>query len=202
MARHAICDLKIFNFSKYFMSSLLAVPGLHCCMWAFSSCGKQRALSSWDARAPPVAELGLQSARASVVAVPGLRTVVGRLSCPAACEISVPRPGTEPVSPALEGRLPTTGTSGMSQDFLYHLLRGLPLPPSLKQPSSPIQYLSSQPALSCWHSSLSDIDSIYSCLFSHILTHQGRKLSVLFTVAPVMSGRGPGTPVSINMLNK
>ena len=130
MARHAICDPRLFNFLKYFIYSFLAVLGLHCCSWAFSSCGEQRVLSSWGARA-------------SLVAEHRLRIVGLRLSCPAACEILVPRPGIELVSPALEGRLPTTGPSGMSQAFLYHLLRGLPLPPYLKQPSSAIQYLSS-----------------------------------------------------------
>ena len=35
--------------------------------------------------------------------------VARRLSCPAACGILVPRPGIEPVSPALEGSFFTTG---------------------------------------------------------------------------------------------
>ena len=37
------------------------------------------------------------------------------LSCPAACGILVPRPGMEPVSPALEGRFLTTGPPGKSR---------------------------------------------------------------------------------------
>ena len=36
------------------------------------------------------------------------------LSCPAACGILVPRPGIEPMSPALEGRFLTTGPPGKS----------------------------------------------------------------------------------------
>ena len=36
------------------------------------------------------------------------------LSCPAACGILVPRPGIEPVSPALEGGFLTTGPPGKS----------------------------------------------------------------------------------------
>ena len=36
------------------------------------------------------------------------------LSCPEACEILVPQPGIEPLSPALEGRFLTTGPPGKS----------------------------------------------------------------------------------------
>ena len=35
-----------------------------------------------------------------------------------ACGILAPRPGIEPASPALEGRLLTTGPPGKSRDFL------------------------------------------------------------------------------------
>ena len=37
---------------------------------------------------------------------------VCRLSCPAACGISVPQPGIEPASPALAGRFSTTAPPG------------------------------------------------------------------------------------------
>ena len=43
----------------------------------------------------------------SLVAAPGL-------SCPAACGILVPRPGIEPMFPALEGGFLTTGPPGKS----------------------------------------------------------------------------------------
>ena len=46
-----------------------------------------------------------ESAQASVIVAPGL-------SCPAAHGILVPRPGIEPLSPALEGRFLTTGPPG------------------------------------------------------------------------------------------
>ena len=46
--------------------------------------------------------------KGSVVAAHGL-------SCPAACGILVPRPGIEPVSPALEGGFLNTGPPGKSQ---------------------------------------------------------------------------------------
>ena len=41
-------------------------------------------------------------------------SVVALLSCPTACGILVPRPGTEPVTPALDGGLLTTGLLGKS----------------------------------------------------------------------------------------
>ena len=44
----------------------------------------------------------------------GSVVVVPRLSCPAECEILVPRPGIKPVSPKLAGRFLTTGPSGKS----------------------------------------------------------------------------------------
>ena len=44
--------------------------------------------------------------------------VVHRHSCPLACGILVPRPGIEPVSPALEGRYFTTGPPGNSPHTL------------------------------------------------------------------------------------
>ena len=46
------------------------------------------------------------------------------LSCPTACEILVPRPGIEPMSPALEGGFLTTGPPGESQEkFLQYKKR-------------------------------------------------------------------------------
>ena len=44
----------------------------------------------------------------------GSVVVAHGLSCPAACGILVPRPGTEPASSALEGRFFTTGPPGKS----------------------------------------------------------------------------------------
>ena len=51
----------------------------------------------------------------SVLAVSGLR-------CPVACGVLVPRPGIEPVPPALEGRFLTTGPpkSPYRQVFITH----------------------------------------------------------------------------------
>ena len=44
------------------------------------------------------------------------------LCCSAAYEILVPRPGTEPVSPALQGGFLTTGPSGSPWASLFALL--------------------------------------------------------------------------------
>ena len=44
----------------------------------------------------------------------GSVVVVHGLSCLAACEILVPQPGIEPVSPTLEGVFLTTGPPGKS----------------------------------------------------------------------------------------
>jgi len=49
----------------------------------------------------------------SLVVVYGLSSCgAGGLSCPKPCGILVPRPGVEPMSPALEGRFLTTGPPG------------------------------------------------------------------------------------------
>ena len=48
----------------------------------------------------------------SLVAAPGL-------SCPAACGILVPRPGIEPMFPALEGGFLTTGPPEKSLFFIF-----------------------------------------------------------------------------------
>ena len=58
----------------------------------------------------PVAACGLQSVGSIVVVHNGL-------SCPISWRIPVPRPGIEPVSPALEGRFLTTGPPGKSLEL-------------------------------------------------------------------------------------
>lgn len=54
----------------------------------------------------------------------GSEVVVRGLGCPEADEILVPRPGIQPLSPAFEGRLLTTGPPGTS---LYAFFYELPL---------------------------------------------------------------------------
>ena len=74
---------------------------------------------------------GLLSEVASLVAEHRLYSVgsvvaVHRLSCPEARGILVPRPGIEPMSPALAGRFLTTGPPGKSC-LLFFFFSSLPL---------------------------------------------------------------------------
>ena len=85
----------------------MAVLGLRCCSWAFSSCSEWGLLSSCDAQLLPavaslVAEHGLQGTQASVVVAHGL-------SCSAACGIQT---RGQTMSPALAGGLLTTRSPG------------------------------------------------------------------------------------------
>ena len=72
--------------------------------------------------ASPVAEVGFLTAVASLAAERGLGAGVsscsaqGQLPCGM---LSLPRPGVEPVFPALAGRLSTTGHKGSSRATFY-----------------------------------------------------------------------------------
>ena len=50
----------------------------------------------------------------------GSVVAVLRLNCSAVCGILVPQPGTEPASPALQGRFLTTGPPGKSLTFTFY----------------------------------------------------------------------------------
>ena len=50
----------------------------------------------------------------------GAAAVAHTLHCPKACGILAPQPGTEPLSPALQGGFLTTGPPGKSQEFLKY----------------------------------------------------------------------------------
>ena len=86
----------------------MAVLGLRFCARAFSSCGKWGPLfiavhGPLTIAASPVAEHRLQTRRLS--------------NCGSRAQLlcgmwDLPRPGLEPVSPALAGRLPTTAPPG------------------------------------------------------------------------------------------
>ena len=86
----------------------MAVLGLHFCARAFSSCGKRGPLfiavrGPFTIAAPPVAGHRLQMRRLS--------------SCGSRAQLlhgmwDLPRPGLEPVSPALAGRFSTTAPPG------------------------------------------------------------------------------------------
>ena len=120
----------------------LALLGLHCCARAFSSCGERGLLfvavhGLLIAVASLVVEHGLQGTRASVVVARGLSSCGSQAlelrlsSCDAQAQLlrgmwDLPRPGLEPVSPALAGGFLTTvppGNSGNSFFIkkIYHI---------------------------------------------------------------------------------
>ena len=92
----------------------MAVLGLRPCARALSSCGERGPLfiavrGSLTVTASPVAEHRLQTRRLS--------------SCGSRAQLlrsmwDLPRPGPEPVSPALAGRLSTTAPPGKPSAFL------------------------------------------------------------------------------------
>ena len=114
-----LLSLKIFFLIIYLF---MAVLGLRFCVRAFSSCGKRGPLF--------IAVRGPLTIAASLVAEHRLQT--RRLSnCGSRAQLlsgmwDLPRPGLEPVSPALAGRLSTTAPPGKppkSEDFFnchYH----------------------------------------------------------------------------------
>ena len=86
----------------------MAVLGLHFCARAFSSCGKRgppfiTVRGPLTIAASPVAEHRLQTRRPSNC---------GSRAQPLRGTWDPPRPGLEPVSPALAGRLSTTAPLG------------------------------------------------------------------------------------------
>ena len=94
----------------------MAVLGLHFCARAFSSCGKRGPLF--------IAVHGPLTIAASLVAEHRLQT--RRLSnCGSRTQLlhgmwDLPRPGLEPVSPALAGRFSTTVPPGKPQAFKFN----------------------------------------------------------------------------------
>ena len=95
----------------------MAVLGLRCCARAFSSCGKWGPLF--------ITVRGPLTIVASLVAEHRLQT--RRLSnCGPRAQLlrgtwDLPRPGLEPVSPALAGRLSTTAPPGKPRDSIFNL---------------------------------------------------------------------------------
>ena len=93
----------------------MAVLGLRFCARAFSSCGKRGPLF--------IAVRGPLTIAASLVAERGLQT--RRLSnCGSRAQLlrgmwDLPRPGLEPVSPALAGRFSTTAPPGKPPPLFY-----------------------------------------------------------------------------------
>ena len=104
-----------FFFINLFIYLFLAVLGLRCCARAFSSCGKRGPLF--------IVVHGPLTIMASLVAEHRLQT--HRLSnCGSRAQLlhgmwDLPRPGLEPVSPALAGGFSTTAPPGKpSGEFL------------------------------------------------------------------------------------
>ena len=106
----------------------MAVLGLRFCARAFSSCGKWGPLliavrGPLTTAASPVAEHRLQTRRLSNC---GSRAQSLRGMW------DPPRPGPEPVSPALAGRLSSTAPPGKPMAFFYHIYMMLLLFPSFR----------------------------------------------------------------------
>ena len=98
----------LFCFLMLFIYLFMAVLGLRFCARAFSSCGKRGPLliavrGPLTLAAPPVAEHRLQTRR--------LSSCGSRAQSPRGMW-DLPRPGLEPVSPALAGRFSTTVPPG------------------------------------------------------------------------------------------
>ena len=113
-----------------FIYLFLAALGLHCCAWAFSSCGERGPPPHCGARAPHCGGFsccGAQApgARASVVVARGLQStgsvvVAHKPSCSAACGI-LPDQGPNPHPPHWQADSPPLRHQGSPQG---HLLMG------------------------------------------------------------------------------
>ena len=108
--------LRIFFFNFYlFIYLFMAVLGLRFCARALSSCGKRGPLF--------IAVRGPLTTAASLVAEHRLQ--MRRLSsCGSRAQLlcgmwDPPRPGLEPVSPALAGRFSTTAPPGKPKDQIF-----------------------------------------------------------------------------------
>ena len=89
---------------------LMAGPSLHCCLWAFSTCGGQGPLSRCGMQVSHCGDIPCWGAQA--VSHTGSVVVGHRLSSPVVCGI-FPDQGSNPHSPALAGGLfVTTGPQG------------------------------------------------------------------------------------------
>ena len=114
------CFISFFFFFNIFIYLFiyylfLVALGLHFCARAFSSCGK---------RGPPfIAVRGPPTIAASLVAEHRLQTrrlsSCGSRAQPLRGMWDPPRPGLEPASPALAGRLSTTAPPGKPEVFYF-----------------------------------------------------------------------------------
>ena len=119
-------SMEYFYFLPFFLSSFLAVLGLHCCM-GFLLLQRAGATLRCSARASHCGGFSFCRARAlgtraSVVVARGLS------SCGARAQLlhgmwDLPGPGLEPLSPALAGRFFTTAPPGKSLFGIFEHLK-------------------------------------------------------------------------------
>ena len=104
-----------------FIYLFLAVLGLHFCARAFSSCGKRGPLF--------IAVRGPLTVAASLVAEHRLQTrrlsTCGSRAQPLRGTWDLPRPGLEPVPPALAGGFSTTAPPGKPWVFFFNIFIGI-----------------------------------------------------------------------------
>ena len=115
-------EICYFIFFYKFIYLFLAVLGLHCCTWAFSSCGERGLLfiavqGLLIAVASLVEEHGLYAHGLQQLWTVGSVVVARRLQSTASVVVAhstwdPPGPGLEPVSPALAGGFLTTAPPG------------------------------------------------------------------------------------------
>ena len=114
---HGCCSLKCHFLSLivYFIYLLLVAPGLGCCVWAVSSCGPAGLLWLWC--------VGFSLWQLLLFQGTGSRRR-GFSSCGMRSQflygILPPRPGIEPMSPALAGGFLSVVSPGKSHPFLLN----------------------------------------------------------------------------------
>ena len=95
-----------------------------------ANAGDMGSILGWETKIPhamgQLRQLAKQSYLARALESMGsrahrLNSCCARLSCPMACGILVPRPGIEPLYPALEGGFLTTGLPGKAFSFFLSL---------------------------------------------------------------------------------
>ena len=124
----------LFYLFIYLLNLFLAALGLHCCAWAFSSCGERGLLllRCTGFSSPWLLLLWSTGSRRAGFSSCGSRALKHSLSsCGTGAQLlhsmwDLPGPGIEPVSPALAGGFLTAAPPGKSQDvqlktmYIFH----------------------------------------------------------------------------------
>ena len=92
----------------------LAVFGLHCCSWTFSSCGEWRLLSNCSAQTSNCG--GFSHCRSQALGHIGFSNWGMQVCCPLACW-DLPGLGIKPMSLAFVGKFLTTESPGKSRNI-------------------------------------------------------------------------------------